>query len=45
MQRTTTRPRVSAVAQTAVLAATVAGCTSEQPDSGAGSVSGEGITV
>jgi glycine betaine/proline transport system substrate-binding protein len=45
MQRTTTRPRVSAVALTAVLAATVAGCTSEQPDSGAGSGSGEGITV
>ncbi|MGY1650097.1 glycine betaine ABC transporter substrate-binding protein [Geodermatophilus sp. SYSU D01119] len=45
MQRTTLRPRASAVALTAVLAAAVAGCTSEQPDSGAGSGSGDGITV
>ncbi len=45
MQRTPPRPRLSAVALTAVLAAAVAGCTSEQPDSGAGSGSGEGITV
>ncbi len=45
MQRTPPRPRLSAVALTAVLAAAVAGCTSEQPDSGAGSGSGDGITV
>ena len=45
MQRTTLRPRASAVALSALLAASVAGCTSEQPDSGAGSGSGDGITV
>jgi glycine betaine/proline transport system substrate-binding protein len=45
MQRTTLRPRASAVASAAVLTAVLAGCTSEQPDSGAGSGGGDGITV
>jgi glycine betaine/proline transport system substrate-binding protein len=42
MQRTTLRPRASAVALTALLTAAVAGCTSEEAGSGG---SGDGITV
>ncbi|SFP94961.1 glycine betaine/proline transport system substrate-binding protein [Geodermatophilus dictyosporus] len=45
MQRTTLRPRASAVALTALLTATVAGCTSEEAGSGGGSGSGGGVTV
>jgi glycine betaine/proline transport system substrate-binding protein len=45
MQRTTSRSRVPAVALTALLTAAVAGCASEEPDSGSGSGSGSGITV
>ncbi|PRY40231.1 glycine betaine/proline transport system substrate-binding protein [Geodermatophilus tzadiensis] len=47
MQRTTLRPRASAVALTALLAATLAGCTSEEAGSGGGSGGGGGggITV
>jgi glycine betaine/proline transport system substrate-binding protein len=41
MQRTTLRPRASAVALTVLLTATVAGCTSEEAGSGGGS----GVTV
>jgi glycine betaine/proline transport system substrate-binding protein len=44
MQRTTSPPRAAALTL-ALLTVTAAGCTSEQPDSGAGSGGGEGITV
>ncbi|SFU06453.1 glycine betaine/proline transport system substrate-binding protein [Geodermatophilus amargosae] len=44
MQRTTLRPRASAVALTAVLTAAVAGCTAEEAG-GSGGGSGSGITV
>jgi glycine betaine/proline transport system substrate-binding protein len=45
MQRSTLRPRASAVAVAAILTAALAGCASEEPDSGSGSGSGDGITV
>ncbi|GAB4083089.1 glycine/betaine ABC transporter substrate-binding protein [Modestobacter muralis] len=48
MPRTLPRPRASAVALTALLSLTLAGCASEKSDSGAGSATaagGEGLTV
>ncbi|MGY1729212.1 glycine betaine ABC transporter substrate-binding protein [Geodermatophilus sp. SYSU D01062] len=49
MQRTPLRPRTSAVALTALLAAALAGCTSEEAGSGAsgggGGGGGDGVTV